>query len=205
MLIGERIRQAREKKRLTQEQLGQLVGVTDAAVSQWETGGIQPAQKNLAKIAQALGVTRMWLLDGDTAGPSPSKHLVTFHERDLPVYGAALGGDGAIMLNRGEQVDRIHRPAALADVKDAFAVVIAGDSMEPRFMQGDVAYIHPHKPPAPRRGVLIELQEGDAHIKEFVSQDDEWIKVRQHNPPKDLKYKRAQVKRLYRVIGTVEY
>lgn len=44
MQIGERIRQARERKRLTQEQLGEAVGVSDAAVSQWKTGGIQPVQ-----------------------------------------------------------------------------------------------------------------------------------------------------------------
>ncbi len=205
MLIGERIRQARERKGLTQEQLGQIVGVSDAAVSQWETGGIQPAQKNLPKIAQALGVTRSWLLDGDTASESQPRPLATFLDRDLPLYGGTVGGNGVVMLNRGEEVDRVHRPAALANVRDAFGLIISGDSMEPMFMQGDIAYVHPAKPAMPRRGVVIEMHDGHAEIKEFVSQDDNVIRCRQHNPPKDLRYRKADVKRIYRVIGSADY
>lgn len=136
---------------------------------------------------------------------TPQIHLPAFGERDLPVYGAALGGDGAVMLNRGDEVDRIHRPPMLIGVKDAFGVVVSGDSMEPMFLQGDIAWIHPGRPPMPRRGVLIELHDGHAHLKEYISQNDDVVRCRQHNPPTNVTFKRRDVKRLYLVVGSGLY
>lgn len=206
MLIGDRIRQVREKKRLTQEQLGMVVGVTDSAVNQWERHKSLPKGSTLPKVADALGVTMAWLLQGDTPPtPHATNSVAAFLKRDLPVYGGTVGGDGLVMLNHGDEIDRVHRPAALENVRDAFGLVVAGDSMEPMYTLGDIVYVHPGKPAVPRRGVVIEFHDGHAELKEFISQDDATIKCRQHNPPKDVRYRRADVKRLFRVIGTVEY
>lgn len=40
MKIGEKIRRARNSKRYSQARLGELVGVTRSAVSQWESGQV---------------------------------------------------------------------------------------------------------------------------------------------------------------------
>lgn len=203
--IGARIKEARLKKGLTQSALGGALGMTHAAVQQWESGKTAPAQSNLPQLAEALGVTQSWLLDGMVNIHTPQFHLPAFGEKDFPVYGAALGGDGAVMLNRGDEVDRVHRPPALVGVKDAFGVIVSGDSMEPMFLQGDIAWIHPGRPPMPRRGVLIELHDGHAHLKEYISQNDEVVRCRQHNPPANVTYKRRDVKRLYLVVGSGIY
>lgn len=55
-MIGMKIREFRTKKGLTQEELGQLVGVTTQAVSKWERGGA-PDAEILPRIADALGVS----------------------------------------------------------------------------------------------------------------------------------------------------
>lgn len=39
--MGERIRQLREARRLSQDRLAETVGVTKGAVSQWENGGTE--------------------------------------------------------------------------------------------------------------------------------------------------------------------
>lgn len=55
-VIGQQIKKYRMAKGITQEQLGQLVGVTTQAVSKWERGGTPDAEL-LPNLAQALGVS----------------------------------------------------------------------------------------------------------------------------------------------------
>ena len=54
-VIGKQIKKYRMAKNITQEQLGQLVGVTTQAVSEWERGGTPDAEL-LPSLADALGV-----------------------------------------------------------------------------------------------------------------------------------------------------
>lgn len=55
-VLGEQIKKYRIKIGYTQEQLGQILGVTTQAVSKWERGGL-PDTDILPRIAQSLGVS----------------------------------------------------------------------------------------------------------------------------------------------------
>lgn len=56
MSIGENIRLHRKEKGLTQEELGELVGISGVAVMRYEKGQREPKQETLLKISKALGV-----------------------------------------------------------------------------------------------------------------------------------------------------
>lgn len=51
------IREARLRKALTQEEVARKMGVTQAAVSQWETGVTIPQTRDLLKLSEVLGVS----------------------------------------------------------------------------------------------------------------------------------------------------
>ena len=55
--IGERIKEARKVKGLSQEDLGDLLGVSFQAVSSWETGKFIPDSDHLAALAKALDLS----------------------------------------------------------------------------------------------------------------------------------------------------
>ena len=57
MNIGQQIAKYRKEKRLTQEQLGEAVGVTGRSVSKWEVGLSSPGVDLIPSIAAALGIT----------------------------------------------------------------------------------------------------------------------------------------------------
>ena len=61
---GERIRNARRERGLTQDELAVAVGVSRSAVAQWETGRAGQLSANLSRIASALGVGVEYLLHG---------------------------------------------------------------------------------------------------------------------------------------------
>lgn len=56
LIIGEQIQKFRKEAGLTQKELGEAIGVSSSAVSQWETGGT-PDISLLPAIADRLGVT----------------------------------------------------------------------------------------------------------------------------------------------------
>lgn len=56
MTIGERIKQARKLKGLTQKQLGELSETSEITVRQYELGKRQPRLEQLQRISTALGV-----------------------------------------------------------------------------------------------------------------------------------------------------
>ena len=57
MFIGGQIAKFRKEKRMTQEQLGGAVGVTNRTVSKWESGTTSPGVDLIPSIASALGVS----------------------------------------------------------------------------------------------------------------------------------------------------
>lgn len=63
-IIGKQIKKYRTAKGITQEQLGQLVGVTTQAVSKWERGGTPDAEL-LPRLSQVLSVSIDALFGGE--------------------------------------------------------------------------------------------------------------------------------------------
>ena len=65
-ITGATIRTLREKKGITQTQLADLLGVSDKAVSKWETAKGLPDVSLLEPLANALGVSVIELMSGNT-------------------------------------------------------------------------------------------------------------------------------------------
>ena len=55
--FGNFLHELRERRGLSQYQLGMLVGVSDKAVSKWENGSAKPQIKTLCKLSEILGIT----------------------------------------------------------------------------------------------------------------------------------------------------
>ena len=60
-IISPRLRPLRKQKRLSQEELGKMIGVTKGTISTYESGDREPPLKTLIKIADALDVSLDWL------------------------------------------------------------------------------------------------------------------------------------------------
>lgn len=60
--IGRRIRQERNKQRVTMEKLAELAGLNESYIGQIERGNKNPSLESLISIANVLGVTMDYLL-----------------------------------------------------------------------------------------------------------------------------------------------
>ncbi len=62
--LGNRIYELRKKKGLSQKQLGEALGVSNKAVSKWETGAAVPKTQTLVKLAGVFDISAEELLSG---------------------------------------------------------------------------------------------------------------------------------------------
>ena len=72
MSVGTQIMYNRKLKKLTQEDLGDLLGVSYMTIRRWETGKSSPDISELQKISQVLGVPINELLGNDTSSSAVS-------------------------------------------------------------------------------------------------------------------------------------
>lgn len=63
MTVGENIRKIRKEKGLTQKQLGELCGMKEANVRKYELGKANPKIETVSRIASALGVNIVDLME----------------------------------------------------------------------------------------------------------------------------------------------
>ena len=83
MTFGEKLKEARKKTGLTQEELAELIGISRAAVAKWETDNGLPDIENLKAVAKLLDVSIDYLLDdGGSIDLSVTKKTI-----DLEKYG----------------------------------------------------------------------------------------------------------------------
>lgn len=123
--------------------------------------------------------------------------------RDLPIYASAQGGaDGMTVIP--EPIDWVDRPADLLHAKEAFGVYLLGDSMHPRFEQGDMVIVSPALPPAQGNDVLICAHKPDGETTALVKrllrvERDAWY-VEQFNPPKKYRLPKTDWQVAYPIV-----
>jgi len=223
--IGDRIRAARVAAGKTQREVAEHLGIDRVSVTQWEGPRASgPERERLKPLADFLNTTVEYLLHAN--GPDPvapperprsnarigGKVEYDLSAEKIPVYGQAIGGeDGRFVLN-GNKIADLLAPPALLGIRNAYAVFVVGDSMEPRYRAGETVYVHPHMPV--RRGdfVVVQLKahplEDDSetndaptgYVKEFVLFDDRRLKLRQFNPPRDIEFPKSEVISVHKIV-----
>ncbi len=213
--LHDKIREVLETSpHLTQRGLSQRMGLNPAAVNRMLYGQRRIMAEEIPIIEAYLGVKldlqypqeskpqrvrRGGFAEG---APAPFESLAP-----VPVYGYAAGSEdagkpaGELNLANGEVVDWVQRHPSQIGVRDAFAIYVFSDSMEPRYYRGELIFVHPGRPPEANRDVVIEMKNGDAFIKRLLKLGDAKIRVRQFNPPVDADIPLKEVKAVYSVIG----
>lgn len=199
----------------SQEALAAAVGVGQSSVARWLRGG-EVAGKNLLRLIDlARDVPAAVPIIGSVTTPSLVRDVGAFKpdivpgldlvgDKNLPVYAAAMGGDGHQIITF-EAIDYVKRPAILENVKNPYGVYIVGESMIPAYDPGDMALINPYLPPARDRDVVLfhtpPAAEAECIIKRLLSYSERDWRLRQYNPAKDFVESRVDWPICHRVVG----
>lgn len=207
MGMADKVRELREAKGWSQADLASRVGVSQVAIAKIESGQTTRT-RFLNELAEILSTTPEELR-GDVkarSGVLPTKDI--FGDRDLPIFASVEGGDGAMVVN-SDPIDFVVRPWYLKGVKEGYAVLVSGSSMEPVFASGDMAIVNPRLPVQKGRDVILVAGEEDGEFRAIIKRlidwtPAEWI-LRQYNPPSghemDFRLLRATWPKALRVVG----
>lgn len=121
----------------------------------------------------------------------------------VPVYGpAAASNPEVVLLTEDYILEYKPCPVELQMVKEAFLIVVSGDSMFPRYENGDIASVHKHKFPKPGQDCLIVMNdEGNALIKRYTGQTETTWKFSQFNPSKDFEIAKSKIREIHSIVG----
>jgi SOS-response transcriptional repressor LexA len=200
-------------KRGIPEQLGEREREALSAllgVPQNELRGTSPAlpKKDYIKSGGLVAEMQPDIKLSESGDVRMDKHLLTpplLGDRDLPVFGTAQGGAGALIVT-DMAVDYVVRPAPLLRVRDGYGMIVAGDSMSPKIENGDTVLVNPHLPPRNGDTCIFRCHQEDGTVLAIVkklrrSTDDTWY-VSQHNPPKDFTLKRSEWQVCHVTVGS---
>lgn len=166
--------------------------------------------------APPISKEEVWELAGPEFAQSPTFEVpnaqigakITGHGVPIPLYGQAVGGvDGEFVLNEGNKLTDMIAPPALASVSGAYAVRVSGESMEPRYLDGEVVYVHPKRKPVRGDFVVAQIHNPNenspplAYVKRLVRWSEGGLVLSQYNPVKELKFEHKAVVSVHVIVG----
>lgn len=228
--IGERLKVAREAAGFkTAKQAAQSLGVSYPTYVQHENG-TRGIVREADLYARRFKVSLDWLLRG--RGTAPDGNMTNVNSASakiggipeveqpnagapkkivagatkIPVYGQAVGGvDGEFIMN-GSLLYEVLAPPNLTETNGAYAVVVSGDSMSPRYEDGETVFVDPKR--RPKRGdyVIAQIRNEEngpllAYVKQFQRHNAHELIVSQFNPQKELRFNAENVETVHVIVG----
>lgn len=189
--LGDNIRKYRIIKHMTQLDLAKLLNVSDKTVSSWETGEKIPRMGNIEKIANCFGLNKTDLIE-DT---SKSRFKI-------PVLGKVIAGYPVEAVENIIDYEEI--TSKMASLGEYFALQVKGDSMMPRFTEGDVVIVR-KQDDVDNGDIAIMLVNGDEATIKKVQKFEGGINLIPSNPTYDvITYTNEEIETLpVRCLGKV--
>lgn len=143
--IGGRIRDSRKRQGLSQADLAALVGVSQPAIANWESGIHDPRRLSLAKLAEVLRTPMDWLAAGDRSAVESDKYPAAVYIR-RPVQHVPVISLGAALLLAQDMTGDPHTMAedyipVTAGSSSLFAVFVEDAAMDLAFPPGTLVVI----------------------------------------------------------------
>ncbi len=160
-----------------------------------------PSTESLAKVLLATGANLesfALLVSGGRVLPSAPAPA-----RRIPLIGMAQAGGNGFFDDGGYPAGAGWDEVSIPEVADphAYALEIAGDSMEPVFRDGDMVVVSPSAPI--RRGdrVVVRTQRGEVMAKQLTRRSARRIELKSFNPEHpDYSFALEEVAWIHRIV-----
>lgn len=142
-VTGAMIKRLREERNITQQQLAEIMGVSDKAVSKWETGRGYPDISLVEPLAAALGVSVIELFSGaDVVNTNKAANMLKSHLYVCPICGNIIHSMGEAVVSccgitlpalEAEPADDSHS-IKIEKVEDEYYVTLAHEMSKSHYI-----------------------------------------------------------------------
>ena len=214
---GAKIKELRKSKKMTQQELGDKIGVSNSAVANYEKGFRAPLQDTLFKLAEVFDVSVNDFFPQTTSTkdiesiykqltPPRKTRVYNFAEHQLreqnnkvvPLVGSTAANPQAL-----EYADAINDISINTDVPNSAdcALVVRGNSMEPDYMDGSIVFYKRQEMVENRDLAIVEIDgDGVTFKKVIFDYDNQQLILRSLNPEYPDRILKDNE---YRIIGKV--
>ena len=216
----------RLEKRLTLEQVGEIVGVGKSTVRKWENGMIENMGRDkIVALSKALDISPLDILGIDKPQESTTKQIldIVFSKLEEPRQDKVVAYakselddqnkvinmkdytydyyDNAVSAGTGQYIGTSQRETITLPVEfDAdYVVPVYGDSMEPEYHDGDYIFIESTVNVSDGEIGVFEYY-GDTYVKQLILEDDH---AYLHSLNKKYKDMKVDADSDFRVLGRV--
>lgn len=199
--IAERLKKAMDIAQISQTELAKRTGIGKSSISTYLSGSYEPKQKNIYRMALALGVNEAWLMGADipmardikedyisnpiTAqfNSLPDNVIPMPRTYKVPLIGTIACGQPILAVENADEVVEVPEY-----VQADFALRCKGDSMiNARIFDGDIVYIHSQ--PEVENGQIAAVRIGEEATLKKVYYTGSRLVLRAANPLyDDLEY-----------------
>lgn len=138
-----RIPELRKRKRLSQTELANMMGISQSTLSGWENGRVSVSYPDLKRLAQIFSVSVDYVTGDDEIPITSYAPTVTDDVVEFPVIGEVAAGYDHLAVEEIDG-DRVTIPRAYLKgrpTSEFFVLRIKGDSMYPLYMDGDLVLV----------------------------------------------------------------
>lgn len=193
MSLGGNIKKLRTNAGMTQAKLAELVGVTRATVTQWETGWSQPRMGAVEKLAEVFGVSMATLVSDRQSMPPNAIPVVGVPMAKVPLVGNTHAGKPCLPEELDE-FPEVDVPQFLLDRDPgSYGLEVDGDCMDRICPPGMVAVVQPGVPAKSGDVVVATIDGADSIMRRMtVINGDLILSPESHNAGHENMYIAAQ-------------
>ena len=186
MTIGEFIEKRRKELGITLDEIGKITGVGKSTVKKWETGLISNMGRDkIANLSKILKVSPAVFINDSIDDYNEAVNLPVMSKPKgvkIPVLGYVRAG---IPISAVEEIlDYEEISEEMSRQGKFFALKIKGDSMEPKFSEGDVVIVQQQSTVENGDIAVVLVNGDDATVKKFY-RSNSGIKLISINPAYD--------------------
>jgi len=202
-----RLRELRKQHKISQQELANYIGVTQATLSGWETEKYEIDNTGLKKIADYFNVSTDYILGrvNDLTGETfPTSELISSDKYDniipiktysVPLVGTIACGTPILADENIEEYIKVSE-----DIDCDFALRCKGDSMiNARIFDGDIVYIR-QQPTVENGEIAAVLIDNEATLKKVYIYPSH-LELRAENPTfKTLEFEKEEMNKV-KILG----
>ncbi len=173
-----RIRELRKAKNMTMKQLGEVIGVAESTISQYETGKRQPDNESLWKLGEYLGVTVGYLLGVEDNQPNFGEQISGIR---IPVLGYIPAGIPVEAVEEILDWEEIP-PKWVSGGRKYFGLKVKGDSMYPKYLDGDTVILRKQSTCDSGDDCAVMVNGDDSTLKKVIFHEDGSMEIHPLNP-----------------------
>lgn len=190
-MFKDKLAELRKARGLTQQELAKYTGLNRTRISNYELGIREPNFETQELLADFFNVRLDYLMDRE----NNSNNII-------PVLGRVVAG---IPLEAVEEIiDYEEIPQSMAKNSEYFALQIKGNSMEPKFSEGDVVIVRKQEDVDNGDIAIVLVNGNDATVKKIKKFDGGINLIPTNSEYEVITYTADEIEKLpVRIIGKV--